>query len=724
MRDYPSIAQRAFIVALNFLIFYAALAASTGQWLPTGSLQSVWFLSGVALWIFSLLSSPWFRPPRDTFANAITSLILLVTADLSPVAELQPSLVVVRYAGIVWASLVAIASFVAMVRNDGSPLDPLGRFLNRLCDTLGRGEVVYTAPALVGILGGFPQSPATVSALLTLWLVMVLVRPVELVCALGRHLSTDLAQNAKSPQVGMIERIDHPNIVRVKLNRTSSWRPGALHIAALPDGGQEYLLALFSQVQGSEVVGTGICVATVAEPISSSAGCVHESHDLERTREFIANLSGAPNAEMAGFTVERSSIGSIWFESSESLDLAEGEVVFTRIRGEQIFYQIVEAQTAEETFDQNPRGTHLVRAAQLGAYSPERGFVKYPWLPTMNMPVFRAGDMRFDQPVLSDRQFVIGQVPSTNIGVAVNIDDLITYHSAILGVTGTGKTELALTVIREAVAKGSKVFCVDFTGEYRHRLADLNPIFPALPQAAIDEFDTKLFAVDTGSYGAGAEKKDLDAFLKKVRAYVEKTADDFLKADDQPLAILELSELSSSRASVRVTEVFLSSIMEWARKNRRARQVLLVLEEAHTIIPETFGAGFDANTQYVVHRIGQIALQGRKYGVGLMVVSQRTALVSKTILSQCNTFFAHSLIDQTSLNFLESVFSQEHVKVIPNLRFLEFLAFGKAVQVERPILLKREFDPSKKAASDALNRPLPEKRPQSEDIAPIVDNGA
>jgi hypothetical protein len=131
-----------------------------------------------------------------------------------------------------------------------------------------------------------------------------------------------------------------------------------------------------------------------------------------------------------------------------------------------------------------------------------------------------------------------------------------------------------------------------------------------------------------------------------------------------------------------------------------------LLEEAHTIIPEVFGAGFDYDTQWVVGRIGQIALQGRKYGVGLMVVSQRTALVSKTILSQCNTFFTYSLIDQTSLNFLQSVYSEQHTKSIPNLGFLEFIAFGKAVRSERPILLNREFDPAKKAASDKLRSPL------------------
>jgi uncharacterized protein len=105
-------------------------------------------------------------------------------------------------------------------------------------------------------------------------------------------------------------------------------------------------------------------------------------------------------------------------------------------------------------------------------------------------------------------------------------------------------------------------------------------------------------------------------------------------------------------------------------------------------------------------------LQGRKYGVGLLVISQRTALVSKTILSQCNTFLTHSLVDQTSLNFLESVYSSQHTRLIPNLRQFEFLAFGKALRAERPVLLKRPFDPAKKAASDELRRPL--KQPKAE----------
>jgi DNA helicase HerA-like ATPase len=195
--------------------------------------------------------------------------------------------------------------------------------------------------------------------------------------------------------------------------------------------------------------------------------------------------------------------------------------------------------------------------------------------------------------------------------------------------------------------------------------------------------------------------------LSQIRGSVEKQINAFLTGKEK-LAILELTEISNSKATLRITEQYLSTIMAWARKHRQAHKILIVLEEAHTIIPEAFSSGFDSETQWVVSRIGQIALQGRKYGVGLLVISQRTALVSKTILSQCNTFLTHSLIDQTSLTFLESVYSAQHVRSIPNLGRFQFLAAGKAIGAERPILLGRPFDQAKKDASDALRQAAPQ----------------
>lgn len=704
--DYPALRERAQILIVNLAAFYAAYAAATGNVLPTGGIETVWLLSAFALWFLTLLSAPWFVPPRDALINAITACVILVTLDVTPIPRFRAQLDALRWIAVIYCVAVAALSLIALFLHDTDQRSAWGRLAFRLTGIFGKGELLYTPAALVSILGAYQHSAAATAWLLLLWVFFIVARPAELAFAAWRQWRSDRAAGASIAAVGTIDRIDHPDIIRVRTLRPAAWEAGSLHIAAMPGGEQRFVVALFAQVQGAEIIGTGLCVARVHEPVEAAAGEVCAAHDPDKAAEFIENLSGTKGAELVGFTVENSTIGTLRFEVAASTGLAEGNVVFARIGGYEVFFQILDAETTEESFDQNPRGTHIVRAAQLGRYSAEQGFTKHPWLPAMNTPLFSAGKKAFPPPVMTEREFVIGKTPAADIAVAANIDELVEYHTAVLGVTGTGKTELALDIVREAVRRGVKVFCVDFTGDYRERLADLAPVFPAPTAAQAADLEAKIFAVDTGTYGGRDQKPALKAAIDGLRVATETQVSGFLMSEANNLAIFELAEIANTKASLRLTELYLSAIMGWAREHRRARQIMIVLEEAHTIIPETYGAGFDSETQWVVSRIGQIALQGRKYGVGLFVVTQRTALVSKTILSQCNTFLTHSLIDQTSLNFLESVYSSQHTRLIPNLGNLEFLAFGKAIRAERPILLRRDFDPAKKEASERLRRPL------------------
>ncbi len=706
-RYYAPLKERVIVLLVNAALAYAAFITVAGIYLPTGGLESVWLLSALSFWFLALLSAPWFVPPRDAIVGGVGSLLILVTMDLSRVVQFRVELESIRWVSAAFALSIALLALVALFLHDYDKRSPTGSFAFRLTAIFGRGEILFTPPALISVIGAFQSNYAVVAWLLLLWVVVVIGRPVERIAAAWRQWQIENGQLQDNPSVGIIDRIDHPNILRIKLKSGGGWKANRLHTASMPDGSQQFVVSLFSQVQGSEVVGTGLCVAAVAEPVPLPSGHVFSSHDEAKTAEFIEKLSGVKGSELVGFTVENSTIGTLRFEVATESGIAEGDVVFTKVDGKEVFYQIVDAETAEESFDQNPRGTHIVRAAQLGCYSPEDGFTKFPWLPAMNTPLFAARSREFAKPIATDRQFEIGKVPSTNVGVIASIDDLVEYHTAILGVTGTGKTELALDLVREAVARGVKVFCVDFTGDYRQRLADLRPTFPAPTSEQATDLESRLFAVDTGEYGAKNEKKALKEGIDALRKSTSEQVSRFLEGEEGNLAVFELAEITNTKATLRLTELYLSTIMAWAREHRRARQVLIVLEEAHTIVPEVFGSGFDADTQFVVSRIGQIALQGRKYGVGLMVVTQRTALVSKTILSQCNTFFTHTLIDQTSLNFLDSVYSAQHTRLIPNLGRFEFLAYGKALKAERPIMLRREFDQSKKDASEALRRPLP-----------------
>jgi hypothetical protein len=612
-RLQTTLGDRTKALCANILIFYICLYAVSGNLLPTGGLESVWFLSGLALWFLALLSAPWFVPPKDALANALGAMAILVTADLGGVGNLKTHLEVVRWVAVFYCVVIMVSSVVALFIHDKKKRSPIGRFFFRITDTFGQGELLYTPPALISIIGAYHNSLTTVTWLTMLWVMFAIGRPAERILSAWKDWQAETARVISSPTIGSIERIDDPNIVRVRLARQSSWKPGMLHTAAMSNGDQHYVLALFSQVQGLEVMGTGLCVAELQDKITLSEGEVIQSHSPEKAAEFIENLSGTPGSELVGFTVENSNIGILRFEVSASSPLAEGQVVFVRLNGTDVFYQILDAQTAEESFDQNPRGTHIVNAVQLGCYSPDEGFTKYGWLSTMNTPVFWAKARDFPAAVLKPCEFVIGMVPSTNIGVTANIDDLVQFHAAVLGVTGTGKTELALDIVREAVKNDFKVFCVDFTGEYKARLSDLNPIFPAPTAAQIADLDQKLFAVETGTYGAGAEKAALRGCLTTIRGGVETQIKTFLEGAEK-LAILELTEISNTKATLRITEQYLSTIMAWARQHRQARKVLIVLEEAHTIIPETFSSGFDGDTQWVVSRIGQIALPAHGSG--------------------------------------------------------------------------------------------------------------
>lgn len=698
--------QRFLVFAINCIVFYGLFVWSAGRWSIPGSGVSLWLLSAFAWWTLGLLSAPWFRPPRDALGASVAALLALFTLDLSTANESVLNLETVRAVAIGYALLVGVAAFIAALLHD----DRKGRwgyFAFSLAERLSSGAFLFGTVATISIFG-FYSDPDRILVLSTVWLFFALIRPVELAVELIEDWRVaNIAQ--EYGEIGRLLRVDDPNIARASLTRDAEWTHGP-HVVCLADGSQRYIIPLFTHIQNEVVIGTGFITAEAPLfSLPSVDGAVFAAPDESRNKTLVEALAGddSKGAELVGFVVEGSQIAEIRFEISVRTGIEEGSVVFCRVGVQTVYFQVINASTAEESFQQNPRGTHIVVAAQLGTWDEAKGFQKYGWLPAMNLPVFAIGARPAPRTQMDEGDFAIGELPSAKLTVKANLPDLVAYHTALLGVTGTGKTELALDLIGEALRQDTKVFCVDLTGEYRVRLANQNPQAMGPDPAAAEALEQKLFAVETGTYGAPAEKKALKAFLDEMRGVARGQVADFLNAEGSALGIFELAEVTNNRATLRTTELYLSEIMLWAKAHRRARRVLIVLEEAHTIIPETAGSGFDYDTQWVVGRIGQIALQGRKYGVGLLIISQRTALVSKTILSQCNTFLTHALVDQTSLNFLANVFQGRYVDLIPNLRFLQFLAFGKGVCSDRPLLLTRPFVQEKVDAVRALDRPLP-----------------
>ena len=119
-------------------------------------------------------------------------------------------------------------------------------------------------------------------------------------------------------------------------------------------------------------------------------------------------------------------------------------------------------------------------------------------------------------------------------------------------------------------------------------------------------------------------------------------------------------------------------------KNLPAR-LCIVFEEAHSLIPEWNQVAQPSDTNQV-NRTARTILQGRKYGMGALIITQRTANVTKTILNQCNTIFALQSFDQTGLDFLRNYMGEEYSHAISTLPTRHAILVGKASSSTRPLL--------------------------------------
>ena len=709
--------SRVGVFVANAVLAIIVYVVVTGTLSPFGTEQGLWLLAVVTYWLFTLVTTPFFIPPKDALANAISTILILAPVSLASVKHFTMVLSILYWVAIGVSLVVVILSLIAIFKRSDGQQSPVGTITYQLSNKLGRGEILFTMVVLISSLGFYQDKIDTALLIMGFWLLMVVIKPVELTLKIYQLFSTELVIEEKDV-VGSILRVDDPNIVKVNLiNTETSWEHGKVYVSQLSNNKIVHILPLFTQVQNEGVVGTGLlCECNDKNNKEILFGNVYTSTNPKLSKELVKTLSGEDKTKkIAGLVVKNSSIGNIRFQVVKGLNLEEGMVVFCKVQGKKVYYQILDAKTDEESFQTSPYGMHIVSALQLGSFDKEYGFQGFVWLPEMNQPVFLVNEDDVLEQKIEKGEFTVGKIPSTGFEVHIDLNNLVEYHAAILGVTGTGKTELALDIIKNALSEEVKVFCVDFTGEYAPRLKNSNSQTIGLSEEKIEELESALHAVAVGTFGAKEERAALQKFLETIEPDVEKQVDDFLMDEKNNLGIFELSEITNTRATLRITEMYLSSIMKWARKNRKARRVMLVLEEAHTIIPEVYSAGFDADTQWIVGRIGQIALQGRKYGVGLLIMSQRTALVSKTILSQCNTYFTHGLVDKTSLDYLGGVYSPEHVKAIPNLRTREFLASGKAIKSERPLLVRVDFDQAKLDASKALDTTYEEVRDSRKD---------
>ncbi|QQE77281.1 ATP-binding protein [Alicyclobacillus sp. SO9] len=162
----------------------------------------------------------------------------------------------------------------------------------------------------------------------------------------------------------------------------------------------------------------------------------------------------------------------------------------------------------------------------------------------------------------------------------------------------------------------------------------------------------------------------------------------FINRDD-PMRIVDLSGIPSDVGGIiaAVISRLLFMYKLWQKPDeRKGDPVLIVCEEAHRYVPNRGEAEYTA-AQDAIRRI---AKEGRKYGLGLLLVSQRPSELEATVLSQCNTWLVLRLTNSEDqahvIRFLPDSL-RSLTKVLPGLRRREAIFVGQAAPVPARILM-------------------------------------
>jgi DNA helicase HerA-like ATPase len=158
----------------------------------------------------------------------------------------------------------------------------------------------------------------------------------------------------------------------------------------------------------------------------------------------------------------------------------------------------------------------------------------------------------------------------------------------------------------------------------------------------------------------------------------------------EPVRIIDLSGLPNEVAGI-ASAVIARTLFNYklwqTQKEREADPVVLVCEEAHRYVPDRGEAQYEAAQE----AIRRIAKEGRKYGLGLLLVSQRPGEVESTVLSQCNSWNVHRITNDVDRKHVQSILPDSLAgltKVLSGLRRQEAIFVGQAAVLPSRIMIR------------------------------------
>jgi uncharacterized protein DUF87 len=689
------VVDAAMLCLASFIAFHTPFPAAD----PSG----FWFYTALfGLLLGSRLDTPFYAKPSDVVVYAAPAAVAI--ALVSTWSTWSIGIRIVYVIALSYCALSALLGIIAILTlpSRSARWQLTSNAARVLAETLGNPKQLYSVVFIFAVVAFHLTSLKEFGVLVAAWLGTGLLSPFEGLLKLVHRMRGILDPNRLVDADGDVIAYQTPGLMLIRQAPSGRARLGDVVGVHDPVGQSRVALALdhVGRDEGLLLRAIELPGATLSEALGRRVSRL-PPHSAVRITEVSLLIEASPilkaKGALVGLVAPDTSINRLYFEVVAESGLGEGRLVEVTIGTRSVAYQIVNGVTKEEVVQQkNTRGFARAQAHKIGGWDAATGsFTPVKWLPAPNGPVYLKSSATF-QPTVE----AIGHFPGTDYPVSIkNVGELVTYNTAILGILGIGKSMLALELVERIITAGIKVICLDLTNQYMVELAPF--IDTAKHDALVDELQRIGAAGKTqvrqNVEDGGSRATFSAAVAQKVRDFVDPTNPDRVmvinpahfevwKQDSKQYNnTASMASLSSAEIAHIVSHSALQAVTDLGMTD--SARLCLVYEEAHSLVPEWNSAVADGD-KAASNGCARAILQGRKYGLGCLLVAQRTANVTKTILNQCNTVFAMRTFDDTGKTFLASYIGDEYADSLSALTERHAVLFGKASSCENPILIR------------------------------------
>ncbi|MDD5644892.1 MAG: DUF87 domain-containing protein [bacterium] len=710
----PTQRIRVIVFLCYIAVLFIANYLSFGSWVPLIGGKGLWFYTGLAsILLGSLLVTPFFTKPVDAISYSVVAIIALYSSNLWQDWGILTQCIYVF--SFIYACFVLVVSFLAIFTKD-STSDKFRKFSNTcklITDHLGNQDFLFTPVIIFALLAFHQNFPKEILVISLAWLVIVALKPENRIFRLFEGIKRIWVTRMISIGIGEIAGFQSPGLVLVRQKEQKRIKFGTplifkdehaplkTGIALDYTGRDEGLLLRAIEFDVPSDTEEKLIQIAAVMPINSVSKFELNSQDVDL---FQSVEIFKRREEFVGVVSHETSVDTLYFEVIQEHGLEEGRLVEVSIRGKSVLYQVIDGMTKEEVvYKKNTFGYVRAKAKKIGLWNEtDKKFMPVKWLPRANTPVY----IKVTDEFVPNKD-AIGHFEGTNYTVSVkSMHDLITHNSAILGILGIGKSMLAIELVERIISENIKVICLDLTNQYSEKL---DKFYKKKTEEASLKAIQEAGEKDQDKW---AENPEQGGSLPNLTQAVLDDLKDFLKPDNDnmlkiynPSKLFAKKQLSDPRSyqsggqwqrsaslwtvtPVETTKIVAECVLEICQDQMSDKaRVCIVFEEAHSLIPEWATVACDGD-KAATNATARAILQGRKYGLGCLLITQRTANVTKTILNQCNTIFAMRTFDDTGKGFLSNYIGSEHANILPTLQERCAVVFGKASSCENPVLLR------------------------------------